>query len=458
MDLDQRNSPFGFEGRPGIACPSRTKGKIGQESVVKRTNRYRRRRRGSLLIKLVLTSVSFFAVLLVGTWVRGDFWEDPLSQTPLVLKDGAIRFGGFRPDFNQLEDGQFVTRFKNGVTAAYTLDPEIQKRVKAYFEKYKVPYGSFVAMSPKTGRVLALVDYSAREPQAKDLAFRASYPAASIFKIITAAAAIEEKQVSPEVNIAYRGRVNRLRPAYWRDNPKKDKYRMSLADALAKSNNIVFAKVAYRWLDVPTLIEYGERFWFNRPIPFEIPAEVSPMRIEENESTLAKTAAGFGKVGLSPLHAALIGAAIANDGLMMTPCLVDDVRDPLGRSLYRCRSRALDHPISAETAEALREMMGKTVRKGTVRKVFRRRRREKPLRGISVGGKTGSLRGKNPRGRYSWFIGMAPLEDPEIVVAAMIVNDPVWRIIAPQVAKEGLTAYFETHLKNRNRARLKRRK
>jgi len=414
---------------------------------VKRVNRYRRRKKSFSLMKASFLFFSFFIILFAGTWVRGDFFLDPLSKTPLILEKGTLRFKDFRPEFNHLEDGKYITRFKNGVTAAYTIDPMIQERVQAYFKKYKVPYGAFVAISPKTGQVLAMVDYSAREPAAKDLAFRASYPAASIFKLITAAAAIEEKQISPEVSIAYRGRVNRLRPAYWRDNPKKDRYTMSLADALAKSNNIVFAKVAYRWLDVPTLIDYGERFQFNRQIPFEQPVAVSPMQIEENESTLAKTAAGFGKVGLSPLHAALIASAIANDGLMMSPCFVEDVRDPMGQLLYQCRPKKLENPISSSTAEALRSMMGKTVRRGTVRKVFRRRNRPRSLRGISIGGKTGSLRGKNPRGRYSWFIGMAPLEDPEIVVAAMIVNDPVWHIVAPQVAKEGLAAYFESHLK-----------
>ena len=413
-----------------------------------RKNRFRRTQKRVTLIKSSFIFIGFFLTFFIGTGVWGDFWVDPITQTPLLLNEGSIRFKDFRPEFNHLEDGRYITRFENGVTATYTLDPAIQKRVKAYFEKYKVPYGAFVAMSPRTGKVLAMVDYSARDPQAQDLALRSTYPAASIFKLITAAAAIEEKAVTPEVTIPYRGRVNRLRPAYWRDDPKKDKYEMSLADALAKSNNIIFAKVAYRWLDVPTLFEYGERFHFNRPIPFERRVEVSPMRMEENESTLAKTAAGFGSVGLSPLHAALIGSAIANDGFMMSPCLIENVTDQNRQNIYQCRPQVLENPISVQTAAALRKMMGKTVRNGTVRKVFRRRYREKSIRKISIGGKTGSLRGKNPRGRYSWFIGMAPLENPEIVVAAMVVNDPVWHIIAPQVAKEGLAAYFKSHTAN----------
>jgi len=410
---------------------------------MKRRNRYRTRKKQPSLLRIffVLFSISLF--FLFGAWAWGALTADPLSQTPLLLKEGTLHFQGFRPDFGLREKGDFSTRFENGITATYTIDSSIQNRVKSYFEKYKVPYGSFVAMSPKTGKILALVDYSSRDPLAKDLSLRASYPAASIFKLITAAAALEEKHLSPDISIAYRGESNRLRPAYWKDNPRKDKFKMSISEAFAMSNNIVFAKVAYRWLDIPTLIDYGERFGFNRPIPFENEVEISHMKINDNEGELEKTAAGFGDVQLSPLHAALIGSAIANNGIMMAPCMVDSVTDPSGEKLYECTPKALNRVISSDTTMALREMMGKTVRNGTVRKVFRRRYRQRSIKKIKIGGKTGSLRGKNPRGRYTWFIGMAPLEDPEIVVAAMVVNDPVWHIMAPQVAKEGLTAYFD---------------
>ncbi|MFQ5779405.1 MAG: penicillin-binding transpeptidase domain-containing protein, partial [Nitrospiria bacterium] len=329
-------------------------------------------------------------------------------------------------------------------TAVYTIDPTIQKTVERFLRKYRVPYGVFVAVDPNTGRVLAMAEHSSRNPQEKDLAFRATYPAASIFKLVTAAAALEEKKALPDTLIAYRRDVNRLRPKYWTDNPKRDRLKSSLGMALAQSNNVVFAKVALRWLDVPMLIDYGERFRFNRPIPFEQGVQVSPMIIEESEGDLARAAAGFGQVGLSPLHAALISAAIANDGEMLAPCMVDSVLSPTGEVIYECAPKVFAEPISPDTASLLRGMMAKTVRNGTVRKVFRWRRRDRNLRGIKIGGKTGSLRGKNPKGRYSWFIGMAPLEAPEIAFAAMIINDPVWRIQAPELAKAGLSAYFKS--------------
>lgn len=399
---------------------------------------------------LVILGVSL--VLFLETWVMGELSVDPLEEIPLVLEEESIHFKYFRPELTQPEDGRYSTRFENGVTAVYTIDTVIQEAAEKFLKKYRVPYGVFVAIDPNTGRVLAMAEHSSRDPQAKDLALRATYPAASIFKLVTAAAAIEEKKALPETQIAYRRDVNRLRPKYWIDNPKRDRLKSSLGSALAKSNNVVFAKVALRWLNVPMLLDYGERFRFNRPIPFEQPLQVSPMIIEESEMGLARAAAGFGKVGLSPLHAALIGAAIANDGVMMAPCMIDTVLSPEGEKIYECTPKHLPDPISPGTAGHLQKMMAKTVKSGTVRKTFRRRRRDRNLRGISIGGKTGSLRGKNPKGRYSWFIGMAPLENPEIAFAAMIINDPIWHIRAPELAKAGLSAYFKSkHLRRRQK-------
>lgn len=402
-------------------------------------NRYRKKTKK--LGRSFVASLGAILFILLGTWAWGALTEDPLANTPLIIEKTSIRFQNFTPTLDYVEDGKYVTHFENGITATYTLDIKIQQRVMAYFERHKVPYGAFVAISPKTGKILALADYSARDPQKKDITLQASYPAASLFKLITAAAAVEEKQISPDISIPYRGEFNRLRPAYWKDNPNKDRLKMSMAEAFAKSNNIVFAKIAHRWLDIPTLVRYGERFQFNHSIPFEIPIEIS--RMEINENGLEKTAAGFGKVAISPMHAALITSAIANEGIMMAPCMVDFVTNTAGEKLYECSPREINQPISSDTASVLKEMMRKTVQNGTVKNIFRKRYREQSIREISIGGKTGSLRGKNPKGRYTWFVAMAPLENPEIVVAAMVINDPVWHITAPQVAKEGLSAYFE---------------
>jgi penicillin-binding protein A len=394
----------------------------------------------------LLLVVGTFLILGLETWVLGEFSENPLQDTPLLLEEQGIRFQGFRPTLNHVERGKYITRFQNGVTAIYTVDAGLQTTMEKFFRKYRVPYGVFVAMDPNTGKILAMVEYSAENPKAEALSLRATYPAASIFKLITAAAAIEEKKADPATSISYHGGMYRLGPKNWVDNPKRDKLKITLADALAKSNNVAFAKVALRWLDVPMLFDYAGRFQFNQPIPFELPVQISQMEIEDSERGLARTAAGFGEVGLSPLHAALIGSAIANNGEMITPCLIDQVFSPIGEKLYECTPRVFATAISPETAESLREMMAMTVINGTSRKAFRLKRRERSLRGITIGGKTGSLTGEDPPGKYSWFVGMAPLEAPEVAVAALVINRPLWKIKASEVAKAGFAAYFKPDL------------
>lgn len=401
----------------------------------------REKHKGSWFTLLTVLGISL--ILGLETWVLGEWTADPLENTPLALEEGTIRFQAGRPLFDHSEEGRYLTRFPSGVAAVYTIDSDLQTTMEKFFRKYQVPYGVFVAMDPNTGKILALVEYSAEDPDAEALSLRATYPAASLFKLVTAAAAIEEKKATPETTIAYHGGMTRLGPKNWVDNPKRDKWKITLADALAKSNNVAFAKVALRWLDVPKLFDYAERFQFNRPIPFELPVQVSQIEIEESERGLARTAAGFGAVGISPLHAAMIGSAIANNGVMMAPCLIDFVVGAAGENIYECTPKPFATVVAPDTAASLREMMAMTVISGTSRKAFRIRRRDSPLRGITIGGKTGSLTGEDPPGKYSWFVGIAPLEAPEIAVAALVINHPRWRIKSSQVAKAGFAAYFK---------------
>ena len=298
--------------------------------------------------------VVFLLALLSGMviFAVGGPTVDPLAGTPIAfVGEGEARrliFRDFSPRFDRREGGRIVVPFANGTRAVLTLDPVLQEAMEGYFRRHPVPYGVFVAVEPASGRVLAMVEHSTREPRHNSWALRATYPAASIFKLVTASAAIEEKKVSPDTVIRYRGSPYAMNPRYWVDHPRRDRLRTTLAEALADSNNVVFAKVALRWLNRPILERYGERFAFNRPIPFELPVQTSTMHIEEGVQGLAEAATGFGKITLSPLHGAMIAAALANNGVMMTPCLVDYLLDAaVTYSIPVFRSR---FPPSSQTA------------------------------------------------------------------------------------------------------------
>jgi cell division protein FtsI/penicillin-binding protein 2 len=206
--------------------------------------------------------------------------------------------------------------------------------------------------------------------------------------------------------------------------------------ALAKSANVVFAKMAVKHLDGDDLRKEAERFLFNRPI-FDQPVQQSKAEIPDNGLDFAKSAAGFGEVKLSPLHAALIAAAVGNGGIAEEPSLIDALD---GQEEPPTGSMRLMNP---ETAAALRDMMKLTVSEGTATNSFRERH-HKSLGDIQVAGKTGSLstHGERPFKDYSWFVGFAPADDPKIAVAAVVVNGLKWRIHAPFIAREALKAYL----------------
>jgi cell division protein FtsI/penicillin-binding protein 2 len=141
-------------------------------------------------------------------------------------------------------------------------------------------------------------------------------------------------------------------------------------------------------------------------------------------------------VKLSPLHAALIAGAVGNGGMAYEPSLIDLVD---GEEENATGSMRL---LNKDTAGALRDMMKLTVSEGTASSSFHERRRN-ILGDIQVAGKTGSLSSHHlPFKDYSWFVGFAPADDPQIAVAAVVVNGLKWRIHAPFIAREALRAYL----------------
>ena len=104
--------------------------------------------------------------------------------------------------------------------------------------------------------------------------------------------------------------------------------------------------------------------------------------------------------------------------------------------------------VDGKVASALTEMMRTTVTDGTARKAFRRA--ASALRGVSVAGKTGTLSDRDPYRDYSWFVGFAPADNPEVAVATVIVNERKWRARAPAVARAALEAFFASEVAHRD--------
>ncbi len=324
----------------------------------------------------------------------------------------------------------------------YSFDSKLQEAMESLMKSYRPDYGAFVAMDARTGRILSMVSYSAR-PEQGNLALRATFPAASVFKVVTAAAAIEKQNMSPNSMIAFNGANHTL----YRGNVLHDRINrwtrnISLKTAFAQSINTVFGKLGAFTVGPQQLKTYADRFGFNRRIASDVPVEEGKAPIPNDPWHLAETASGFTRENtMSPLQGALIAATIANNGVMMEPYLVRSVYSREGRELYRAQPKMQAQVVSAETAEEIRALMRETIVRGTSRGAFRGFFKRE-YAGLQVGGKTGSLTGVAPRGRHDWFVGYADDGFRRIAVAALTVHEKLWRVKSSYLARKAFETSF----------------
>ena len=330
----------------------------------------------------------------------------------------------------------------NGSRVALSLNEELQAQIFALFRRFDPLYGVFAAMEPDTGRVVALVGYRRGGESDPWLPLKAIYPAASLIKVVTASAAIERGNVSPQDEISYRGGIYGItrRGIHARDGRGIPK--MTLEEAIARSANAVFGKVAVNHVGGPVLEEYLTKFGFGEKIPFDLPVEPSWGQVPKEEFELARTGAGFGEVYVSPLHMAMIMSAIASGGAMPRPVLIDRIEDRDGQPLYESSPMKWRDTVLPETANAVVRMMVKTVEMGTSHRTFGTPGRTPLLQDMDVAGKTGSLSGWTPSVHFEWFAGVAPVGSPRLALSALVVNDNRWKIKGSYVGKEAFNSYF----------------
>ncbi len=342
---------------------------------------------------------------------------------------------------------RFNTRFNNkiaGLSARdeyifYTLNSELQEFAERMVSGARAPHVAVVAMDPRTGRILAI---AGKSKTIKDIPLHAKFPAASLFKLVTTTAALEKSPIGPLTPVAYRGGNYTLNRWNYLPNPKSDRRKMSLAEALGKSCNPVFARVALRYLNSGIIRQYAQLFGFNKNLGFDSALTTSVAAIPENDPyELGRTAAGFGEVKLSPIHAAVLVSGIANNGILPRPMLIDKVVDRRGTVLYRASPEMLNNVMQPVTARTLLKMMEFTTTIGTSRNEFVNKHR-KVLGPIDVAAKTGTLNGSDPEGINHWFVAAAPIQNPQIAVAIIVVDPPRRGAKAAHLGKQMIEQYL----------------
>jgi cell division protein FtsI/penicillin-binding protein 2 len=325
----------------------------------------------------------------------------------------------------------------------YTLDSNLNEFLDNIYARYKPDYGAFVALDASTGAVLAMKSFIKGDEPWGNLTLRNSYPAASVFKVITAAASLDQDLLEPNSVLRYNGKKTSLyKSQVLRHKDNKWTRRPTLKSAFAESINTVFARIGIYILGASQLDNYAHRFRFNTEVMTDFDFETGLTEIVDDEWRIAESASGYTRTNtLSPMHGAMLAGAVINDGQMMLPFIVEIATDPWGVPLYLDNPKVLDSPISSATAAELRQLMGETVRRGSARKSFSKFFKGE-FENLEVGGKTGSLTGRMPAGKYDWFIGYAASGDKKIGFASLTINKEYWTVKAHYVARKFIEVAF----------------
>jgi peptidoglycan glycosyltransferase len=333
---------------------------------------------------------------------------------------------------------------KKGGDVQLTMQNSVQQ---AAITALKDRQGSVVAMDPTTGAILAMYSSPSFDPngissndgdtakaagKALDAdkskpnlnhAIQELYPPGSVFKVITAAAALDTgkfNEQDPTGANAHQFPANSSGYSLTNED-RSDCPGTDLKTALAASCNSVYGYVGAQ-LGAQTIADYAARFGFNNPA-LKIPQTVvaskfpGPDKLGSNVLGLAQASVGQGDTQLSPLQAAMIAAAVANGGAIMQPYLVEKETAPNGHVTYQGKDHrhVLSQAVSPATATVLDDMMQNVVANGTASGLG--------IAGAKVGAKTGTAQrgaGQNP---LAWYISYASMNGKSVAVAVLVQTD-----------------------------------
>lgn len=345
------------------------------------------------------------------------------------------------------------------LTLATSILPDMQTYLLDILDRKNAMYISIVILDPYSGRIMALVSYDKNNPET-NVCMRVPLPAASVFKIVTAAAAVENCNFGPDTEFRFPGGKYTLYKSQLKKKSNRKTIAVSLKDSFAQSINPVFGKIGLHHVGKSLLEQYAESFGFNREIHLEAPFSKSVMEIDDEPYNWAEVACGFNRRTLiTPLHGAMIAGAVVNDGWLMEPTIVDQIQDSRKQTVYHARSAPLNRAITNESASILKRLMMETVESGTFRKFFRNCHKDPVLSRLTIGGKSGSISSRVYESvRYDWFVGFAEETNgvEKIALSAVVAHDQYIGKRAGWYARKAIERYFSKFTANSNTCNLER--
>lgn len=346
-----------------------------------------------------------------------------------------------------------------GGGVSLTIDPAAQA---AAWEALDGRRGAVVAIEPDTGRILALVSSPSFDPNLiatrdanqanadwqtysadpdRPLINRALggelYAPGSTFKVLTAAAMIESQGLTAESMVDAPYTYTPPQTTHQINNPFETECgdgsgSVTLLTAFSESCNTPFAIGAVE-VGAEEMISLAEDFGFNSPLTVPLEVRASRFPVPDDDAALAMDAIGQRDIVASPLQMAMIAAAVANDGTLMTPYLVEQTLTADLDVVSTASPREMSQPMSEETAHVLEELMVGVVTSGSGSSAA--------LASTQIAGKTGTA--ENEGSAHAWFIGFDATDDPQVAVAVLVEEGGLGGQVAGPIAQAVLSAVID---------------
>ncbi|HRC41398.1 peptidoglycan D,D-transpeptidase FtsI family protein [Nostocoides sp.] len=324
-----------------------------------------------------------------------------------------------------------------GASLELTINPAAQSAAERALGNQR---GAVLALDPQTGAILAMVSHPSYDPKvlsSHDLGAVESswvkllkddgdplinraiagdlYPPGSIFKLITAAAALESGQYTQDSSVP--GPAALELPGVSKPLPNHDgracgpNDKTTLLGAMVISCNTAFASLGMT-LGADALRQQAAAFGFGERVDIPMRATASTMPATMDEPQTAQAAIGQFDVRVTPLQMAMVAAAIGNDGEVMTPYLVRRVLGSQLQTIDEASPETLSDAVSTSTARQLTTMMKAVVSQGTGQAA--------QIPGVEVAGKTGTAQHAVGAAPHAWFVSFAPAADPQVAIAVVV--------------------------------------
>lgn len=345
----------------------------------------------------------------------------------------------------RLIDDKLIDKTKiRGLDVELTIDKNIQfiaeQELRKAFSDYKAKKAVCIVQNPKNGAILAMVsipDFDFTD-KIKDMSLLRNsavsdiFEPGSTFKIVTVAAALEDKKIKLNENFYLEAGRMKIGGHTIRDDHKIKGY-ASLSKTMEQSSNIGMVKIAQK-MGSPLFYEYIRKFGFYALSGVNLPGEAKGLLADEkNWNALSLPTISFGQgIGVTALQMINAFSAIANGGVLMKPILIKNIENTRPQDMVFFEPKEIRRVVSAETAKEMKKLLRNVVDKGTGRSA--------KVAGYTTGGKTGTAQKIDPETKkYSTkhyiasFAGMLPAEDPQLVIL-VVIDEPKGDYYAASVA------------------------